>query len=178
MRESDGGDWIKVNDDDIFTNSYSIKDKLKPGKVYEFKVEATNEAGITSNSNMPTGQIVCPSDDKRKYPHNIQKSTMFLALIDIKLDTPKVEVKSGESVLVRWDLSGDLTSHPDIGFTVLYKSDQSPVWSKMPANETSLEINNLKPDLSYLFKVEAKLPDDTLLASQETQPILLTGLAF
>jgi hypothetical protein len=67
MREGDNGDWVKINEDEIFVPSFSIKGKLEPGKAYSFKVEATNEAGISSSSNVPTEPVICPSESKSKH---------------------------------------------------------------------------------------------------------------
>lgn len=67
MREGDSGDWVKVNEDEVFVPSFVIKGRLEPGKSYSFKIEATNEAGISSNSNVPTESIVCPSATKCRF---------------------------------------------------------------------------------------------------------------
>lgn len=64
MRKPGDENWVKVNDDEVFTTSYTIKGKLEPGQAYEFKIEATNEAGLTSNSNLPSNSVVCPSSVK------------------------------------------------------------------------------------------------------------------
>jgi hypothetical protein len=59
MREQ-GSQWTKVNKDMVFSNFFWINDQLKPGGNYEFKIEATNEAGLTSNSGVSSEPIAAP----------------------------------------------------------------------------------------------------------------------
>lgn len=157
MREGDTGDWIKVNEDEVFVPSFSIKDKLTPGKFYSFKIEATNEAGLSSNSNIPTESVRCPS------------------LADAKFNAPTVEIKSSNSVNVKWERPAELPPEESLNFNVLYKSDESSVWNKVPASELGTEIKDLKPGLSYVFRIEVELPDSTTLSSEKTLPVLLPG---
>lgn len=60
VRETGDTDWSRVNGEEVFTTTYRIRDTLKPGHSYEFKIEATNEAGISSNSNLASLPVLCP----------------------------------------------------------------------------------------------------------------------
>lgn len=47
----DGGAWMKLNDEMVFVRRYNVTG-LEVGPMYEFKVEASNEAGLQSNSDV------------------------------------------------------------------------------------------------------------------------------
>jgi hypothetical protein len=103
---------------------------------------------------------------------------MFLVQLEISFNAPTIDILSRESALVNWVVPNELANKEGVAFTVLYKSDQSPLWNKLAATNSSLQIDNLKPDLSYLFRVDATLPDGTVFSSEQTSPILLTGRNF
>ncbi|KAI6190036.1 hypothetical protein M3Y97_00073200 [Aphelenchoides bicaudatus] len=171
MREGDSGDWVKVNDDEVFVPSFSIKDRLEPGKSYSFKIEATNEAGISSDSNVPTESVLCPKS--KSILTRIFSYRIVSASVDI-FDAPTVEVTSPNSVNVKWDRPADLPADQKLKSVVFYKSEQSPVWNKLLTTDDELEISDLKPELAYIFRVETELPDSTTLSSGETSPVSLT----
>lgn len=50
------GDWERVNDEMVFTQHYIVPN-IEAGLSYEFKIEATNEAGLTSNSNISSEPV-------------------------------------------------------------------------------------------------------------------------
>ncbi|KAK6057427.1 hypothetical protein COOONC_05057 [Cooperia oncophora] len=56
VREN-GGEWMKMNSDLVFANRYVVED-LRPDISYEFKVEAVNEAGLTSSSNLASETLL------------------------------------------------------------------------------------------------------------------------
>jgi hypothetical protein len=92
-----------------------------------------------------------------------------------KLDAPAVEVKSPNSVNVKWERPAELSPDEKLKTTVFYKSEQSPVWNKLSTTGDEIEISELKPELAYIFRVETELPDSSILSSGETSPISLTG---
>lgn len=52
VRDTSGAQWQKLNEETVFTNSYFVDEQLQQGNTYEFKVEASNQAGLHSNSNL------------------------------------------------------------------------------------------------------------------------------
>lgn len=49
-KRENSGEWTKINDDLVFVPRFTVNG-LNAGSTYEFKYEATNEAGLKSNSN-------------------------------------------------------------------------------------------------------------------------------
>lgn len=53
----DNAEWVKLNEELLFTKRYSVTDLIH-GSSYEFKIEATNEAGLKSNSNVASESLM------------------------------------------------------------------------------------------------------------------------
>uniref|UniRef100_A0A915PMX8 Titin n=1 Tax=Setaria digitata TaxID=48799 RepID=A0A915PMX8_9BILA len=149
-------DWIKLNDELVFTEQFTVSN-IEPGPTYEFKIEATNEAGLTSESNVPSE------------PLTVSKTGgLFSEELPI-LNTPAVEVLNGDAVRVQWmevnSEKCDITS-----YVVKYKSEKSSVWSEKEVMHSPAEIVGLKEGLSYLFKVAPKSGPTVGEFSKETTP--------
>ncbi|VDO17564.1 unnamed protein product [Haemonchus placei] len=56
LREN-AGEWTKVNSELISGTLFSMED-LRQGVAFEFKVEAVNEAGLSSDSNLPSKPLI------------------------------------------------------------------------------------------------------------------------
>ncbi|EJW75441.1 hypothetical protein WUBG_13651, partial [Wuchereria bancrofti] len=80
----DKGEWMKVNDELIFTEQFTVSN-IEAGPTYEFKVEATNEAGLISKSDIVSEPLI-----------------IFKAAELPVLSSPTVEVVSGDAVSVKW----------------------------------------------------------------------------
>ena len=50
-------EWQKLNEETVFVTHYTAEDAIQAGKCYEFKVEASNHAGLRSNSNLVSEQL-------------------------------------------------------------------------------------------------------------------------
>lgn len=53
----DKGSWVKVNDEMVFTEQFTVSN-IEAGASYEFKIEATNEAGFTSKSDVISEPLI------------------------------------------------------------------------------------------------------------------------
>uniref|UniRef100_A0A158Q6S8 Fibronectin type-III domain-containing protein n=1 Tax=Elaeophora elaphi TaxID=1147741 RepID=A0A158Q6S8_9BILA len=148
----DGSDWVKVNDELVFTEQFVVSN-LESGPTYEFKMEATNEAGFTSESNIVSE------------PLKISKAAELPVL-----SPPKVEIVSNNAVRVQWievtDESCNVTS-----YVMKYKSENASVWSEKEIEHSPADITDLKEGLSYLFKVAPKIGPAIGEFSEETMPI-------
>ncbi|VBB25891.1 unnamed protein product, partial [Acanthocheilonema viteae] len=147
----DKGDWVKVNDEMIFTEQFTVSN-IEIGLTYEFKVEATNEAGLTSNS------------DIISEPFIISK-TAELPILSL----PTVEVV-GDAVRLQWtditDENCNVTS-----YVIMYKSENASFWSEKEVEHSPADITGLKEGLSYLFKVAPRSGPTIGEFSEETIPI-------
>lgn len=62
----DKGSWMKANDEMIFTEHYTVSN-IEIGPTYEFKVEATNEAGLTSKSDIISEPLIISKRSEYHY---------------------------------------------------------------------------------------------------------------
>ncbi|VDK28542.1 unnamed protein product, partial [Gongylonema pulchrum] len=145
--------WIKLNEELLFTRQFTVSN-IQPGPVYEFKIEATNEAGLTSSSNIPSEPLI------------ISAAAEELPVLAV----PMVEVVSSDTVRLQWTEVAvekcNVTS-----FVVKYKSEKGSVWSEKETEHSPLQIDGLKEGVSYLFKVAAKSGPTVGEFSEETVPI-------
>ncbi|KAK5972509.1 hypothetical protein GCK32_011364, partial [Trichostrongylus colubriformis] len=82
----DAGEWEKINDELIFATRLAVGDLLQ-GVTYEFKIEAVNEAGLSSNSAIPSEPLfITPIEP----PQTV-------------ISVPRITVTSADSVTVEWD---------------------------------------------------------------------------
>ncbi|VDK49856.1 unnamed protein product, partial [Cylicostephanus goldi] len=107
----EGGKWEKVNDKEIHDEHYAVKN-LQQGANYEFKVEAYNNEGQCSNSEVVSAPIRLPELDLPKTTPSI----------------PQITVTGPDSVTVDWKTPEDELSP---SFTVAYKSEGSSVWTEL-----------------------------------------------
>ncbi|VDO31040.1 unnamed protein product, partial [Onchocerca flexuosa] len=148
----DKSDWIKINDELIFTEHFTVPN-IEVGPTYEFKIEATNEAGFTSQSNIPSD------------PLTISKTAELPVL-----SLPTVEVISEDAVRVQWNEITDENCNVT-SYLIRYKSEQASLWSEKEINHSPAEIIGLKEGLSYLFKIAPKSGPTVGEFSEETIPI-------
>ncbi|CAG9530817.1 unnamed protein product, partial [Cercopithifilaria johnstoni] len=152
----DKGDWVKVNDEMIFTEQFTVSN-IETGPTYEFKVEATNEAGLTSKSDVISEPLVI-----------IKAAELPI------LSLPTVELVSGDTVRVQWidvmEESCNVTS-----YVIMYKSENASLWSEKEIERSPADINGLKEGLSYLFKVAPKSGPTIGEFSEETIPIRIVA---
>uniref|UniRef100_A0A1I7VXR7 non-specific serine/threonine protein kinase n=1 Tax=Loa loa TaxID=7209 RepID=A0A1I7VXR7_LOALO len=145
-------DWMKVNDELIFTEQFTVSN-IEAGLTYEFKVEATNEAGLTSKSDVISEPLI------------ISKAAELPILI-----APTVEVVSGDAVRVQWievtSENWNVTS-----YVIMYKSENSSLWLEKEIEHSPADITGLREELSYLFKVAPKSGPTIGEFSEETTPI-------
>uniref|UniRef100_A0A1I7V4L9 C2 domain-containing protein n=1 Tax=Caenorhabditis tropicalis TaxID=1561998 RepID=A0A1I7V4L9_9PELO len=154
-KRENGGEWQKMNGDElVFTESFNVR-ALSSGKEYEFKVEACNEAGLRSNSNVVS-----------------KKLTVEGLVPETILDVPIVRVLDNDKVEVTWDSDGEKE------FVVQYKSDGSSIWASVDVGEpTGAEakcvIDGLREGIPYVFRVAARNQHGTGEYSEPTIPIVV-----
>jgi hypothetical protein len=158
MRE-EGGQWVKANKDMIFSNFFWINDLLKPGSSYQFKVEATNEAGLTSNSGVPSETVHTP---------------MSFDVPSADLPIPEVKVSSLDSATVSWQPPVEYQNN-NISYTVLYKSEGNAFWNEIKTKKTTLQIDDLKEGVAYVFKVVPENEAGQGKESAETEPTVISA---
>ncbi|VDO68304.1 unnamed protein product [Haemonchus placei] len=154
IREN-GGEWIKMNDELVFANRYVVGD-LHSEIRYEFKVEAVNEAGLKSNSNLASEPLMI-------------KQT--LGCPTAILNIPRATITDENSVFVEWDEWEEETSSM---YTVAYKSEGSSIWSEIDCSTNTCSVAELKEGVSYVFKVALRNEGGIGVFSDETEPIKVT----
>ncbi|VDK68030.1 unnamed protein product, partial [Onchocerca ochengi] len=152
----DKSDWIKINDELVFTEHFTVPN-IETGPTYEFKVEATNEAGFTSQSNILSE------------PLTISKAAELPVL-----SLPTVEVINEDAVRVQWNEITDENCNVT-SYVIMYKSEQASLWSEKEINHSPAEIIDLKEGLSYLFKIAPKSGPTIGEFSEETIPIRMAA---
>ncbi|NP_001368673.1 Titin homolog [Caenorhabditis elegans] len=156
-RENEG-EWQKMNGEElVFTESFNVR-ALSSGKEYEFKIEACNEAGLRSNSNVVS-----------------KKLTVEGLVPEIILDMPMVKVLDNDKVEVTWKSDGEKE------FVVQYKSDGSSIWASVdiggPRSESAATskciIDGLREGIPYVFRVAARNQHGTGEFSEPTIPVVV-----
>ncbi|PIO73035.1 immunoglobulin I-set domain protein [Teladorsagia circumcincta] len=152
----DAGEWQKVNSELVFATRFTVGNLLQ-GVAYEFKVEAVNEAGLASSSNVASEPLLITPIAER--PTTI-------------LSVPRITITSADSVTVEWDVPENLMP---ADFTVAYKSEGSSVWCEVNCSASFCRIAGLKEDVSYVFKVAVRNEGGVGTFSQQTEPIKITA---
>ncbi|KAK5976322.1 hypothetical protein GCK32_009204, partial [Trichostrongylus colubriformis] len=153
----DAGEWEKINDELIFATRLAVGDLLQ-GVTYEFKIEAVNEAGLSSNSAIPSEPLfITPIEP----PQTV-------------ISVPRITVTSADSVTVEWDAPEGSSSAE---YIVAYKSESSPVWSEVSCSANFCRIAGLKEDVFYVFKVALRNESGVGFFSEPTEPIKITANA-
>ncbi|VDL74388.1 unnamed protein product [Nippostrongylus brasiliensis] len=135
---------VKMNDELVFTERYTVGNLL-PEISYVFKVEAINEAGMKSNSNVVSDVLfIAPK---------IGRPTTVPAV-------PRITITGEDSVTVEWDTYDD--DEPSAEYTVAYKSEGSLIWTEVNCVSNSCTLDGLKEGVAYVFKLalrnEASVP--------------------
>ncbi|KAI6223322.1 hypothetical protein M3Y95_00877500 [Aphelenchoides besseyi] len=159
MRE-EGGDWHKANSEPCFATNFWIHDQLKPGSTYQFKVEASNEAGLTSNSNVASESVHVPKS---------------FDVPNIDLPTPNVKVSSMDTAEISWQPPSEYQTNEDIKYTVYYKSEGNAVWNEITTKKTNVQIEDLKEGVAYVFKVAAQNEAGIGRSTTETEPTIISA---
>ncbi|KAI6186493.1 hypothetical protein M3Y98_00138600 [Aphelenchoides besseyi] len=151
--QEDDGKPMKVNTEDVFCTKFAVKDRIKPGHSYAFKIEARNEAGLVSQSDIFTEPRFCST--KTEYSDSVLPAPVVLLT---KIDSVSVQA---------------LDLPETVEYTVFFKSESNNKWEQLTTNEAAIVIPNLKHGLSYTFKIEAKTADGMIHRSEETDLILI-----
>ncbi|KAK5977936.1 Fibronectin type III domain protein, partial [Trichostrongylus colubriformis] len=154
LREN-GGEWTKISDELVFANRYVVGN-LHPDVSYEFKVEAVNEAGLTSSSNVSSETLLITS--------TLDRPTATL-------DVPRIAILAENSANVEWDEYKDELSTE---YTVAYKSEGSSIWTEINTSSNFCSIADLKEGVSYVFKVALRNQGGIGEYSDETEPVKVT----
>ncbi|KAI6230230.1 Twitchin [Aphelenchoides fujianensis] len=155
MRE-DGGECVKLNEDEVFCTKFAIRRLIKAGHSYAFKIEARNEAGLESCSDLFTEARQCPAAPN--YSLTI-------------LPPPIVSLVDEQQALVKVQELPEAVEST----TVFFRNADGDSWNKRTADGAEVTVPDLKEELSYVFKVEARTADGLLHKSEETEPILIGG---
>lgn len=169
--------WKKLNEEPVFTNAYHVDDVLTPGQLYEFKVEAFNEAGLRSNSDVSSKALVTPKAYGKFF-----KTYLFLFCF---LDTPNmdgielnVKLTALDAVNITWNSAQELKDNRDISYVIYYKSEGNAIWNEVHTAETSVMIEDLKEGINYVFKAAAENEFGMGNPTKETEPLKVAGNAF
>ncbi|ETN72288.1 hypothetical protein NECAME_13905 [Necator americanus] len=149
-KKEDNGGWIKMNDEFLFQERFKVLDLL-PNINYVFKIEAHNEAGFCSASNVESEPLLISPILGSGRPTSI-------------LPIPRITITGEDSVTVEWDVDDD---EPSTEFIVSYKSESSSV----QCHNNSCTIEGLKEGVSYVFKVAPRNEVGVGNFSEESQPI-------
>ncbi|VDN06565.1 unnamed protein product, partial [Thelazia callipaeda] len=149
----DNSEWMKLNEELIFIRQYTVTN-IEAGPCYTFKIEATNEAGLTSDCSVSSEPIT------------IAKAVANLPVLNL----PTIEVISGNAVLVHWT-EAESDECNIISYVVQYKSEKSTFWTAKEIEHPPVEIGDLKEGVSYVFKIAPKFGSETGEFSEETIPI-------
>ncbi|CAD6186687.1 unnamed protein product [Caenorhabditis auriculariae] len=148
FQKEDNGDWHKLNTDDlVFVEKYHVKG-LNSGVDYQFKVEAINEAGIRSSSNVPSETYSIHGNPP-----------------EVVLEVPSVKVLDSDKVQVTWNAEGN------DDFVIQYKSDGSSIWANVESATAECVIDGLREGISYVFRVAARNVFGTGEYSDESVPM-------
>ncbi|KAI1719915.1 immunoglobulin i-set domain-containing protein [Ditylenchus destructor] len=161
VRDTSGAQWQKLNEETVFTNSYFVDEQLQQGNTYEFKVEASNQAGLHSNSNMVSAPLTVSSTSARP---------------GRKLPAPSIMITSTDTVAVSWQEQSAEEGGRDVSYIVHYKSEGATVWNGLTAKHSPLAIDGLKEGVSYVFKVAPQNQAGIGEFSEESEPVKVSPL--
>uniref|UniRef100_A0A0K0FDM9 MSP domain-containing protein n=1 Tax=Strongyloides venezuelensis TaxID=75913 RepID=A0A0K0FDM9_STRVS len=157
-------EWSKINTSPIFMCNYTVKglkysddDNLVS---YKFKVEATNTAGYTSNSNLSSDIITM--NKKVSKPKKI-------------INIPKITITSCDSVTVDWICCEPPEDCPS--YNIYFKNDDSgtDTWKSVKTQSPPVAINDLKEGISYVFKVCGENDEGEGECSETSKPIKMVS---
>uniref|UniRef100_A0A0N5C350 INCENP_ARK-bind domain-containing protein n=1 Tax=Strongyloides papillosus TaxID=174720 RepID=A0A0N5C350_STREA len=138
-------EWSKINSSPIFMCNYTVKglkysddDNLVN---YKFKVEATNAAGYTSNSDLASETITM--NKKVSRPKKIT-------------NIPKITITNCDSVTVDW-----ICCEPPEDYT----------WKSVKTPSPPVAISDLKEGISYVFKVCGENNEGEGECSETSEPV-------
>uniref|UniRef100_A0A1I7SFQ9 Ig-like domain-containing protein n=1 Tax=Bursaphelenchus xylophilus TaxID=6326 RepID=A0A1I7SFQ9_BURXY len=159
MRE-DSGKWTKVNLDPVFTNAFHVENLLKPGVSYEFKVEATNEAGLRSVTEVSSSPVKAPKIHDIPTMEGVDLNVTLTAL---------------DAVTVNWVPLLEHSEDKFVSYIVYYKSENSIIWNEIHTKETNVFVGDLKEGVSYIFKVAAENELGVGPPTAETTPVKVSA---
>ncbi|VDK54731.1 unnamed protein product [Cylicostephanus goldi] len=144
-----------MNEELLFKEQFTVTD-LRPNVSYVFKVEAHNEAGFISASNVESEPL---------------RIKAALDLPTTIISPPRVIPTGLESVTVTWDVDESIAYSE---YVVSYKSESSSVWTEVKCQTNTCTINELKEGVSYVFKVAPANEQGAGTFSEETHPVKVT----
>uniref|UniRef100_A0A914ZQD0 Titin n=1 Tax=Parascaris univalens TaxID=6257 RepID=A0A914ZQD0_PARUN len=150
----DRGDWVKLNDEVVFVRRYNVTG-LEAGPLYEFKVEAYNEAGLQSNSDVVSETLTLSATYGRPSK---------------QLSLPRILITGPDSVSVEWN-EPEFDEENVTSYTIRYRSEGSSVWSQTESEHSPHSIVGLKEGVAYIFKIAPVNAVGLGEFSEETQPI-------
>lgn len=155
-KRENSGEWTKINDDLVFVPRFTVNG-LNAGSTYEFKYEATNEAGLKSNSNVASEKLSMSSMlNKLRRP-------------EVVLDMPGVSIAGTDRVSVEW--KPPKQSIPDSSYVVQYRSEGSSYWTDVESQTNKCTISGLKEGVAYVFRVAVKNSAGVGDFSEQTNPL-------
>ncbi|VDM43005.1 unnamed protein product, partial [Toxocara canis] len=149
---------VDITDKTVFVRRYAITD-LEVGPTYEFKVEAYNEAGLQSDSNVASETL-----------------TLSAALLRPKkqVNVPRIVITGPDSVSVDWD-EPDVDEDGITSYTIHYRSEGSSLWSEVECEHPPKNIDSLREGVAYIFKIAPVNAVGVGEFSEETSPVLVVG---
>ncbi|KHJ84766.1 fibronectin type III domain protein, partial [Oesophagostomum dentatum] len=140
-----------VNREPTHAERFAVKN-LQQGIGYEFKVEAYNEDGVRSTSEVITIPLLIP----------------VLDLPRITPSIPRITVTGPDSVTIDWTTP---EYEPSPSFTVAYKSESSDIWEEVHCDTNFCKIDGLKEEVSYVFKVAIRNEHGVGNFSETSRPV-------
>jgi hypothetical protein len=131
---ADGWDWVQIATARRNATSYSVNN-LSPNATYYFKIQAFNGRGIAET--------------------NWKSATTATAALPTSPEPLSLTVKSSTRIDLRWS-----NSRNEDGYKICQWKDTANGWDWVQIatarrNATSYSVNNLSPNSTYYFKVQA-----------------------
>lgn len=86
-----------------------------------------------------------------------------------------VTLTSVDTVSISWEPPAVHKDDADVSYIVYYKSEGSAIWNEVHTKQTSLEIDELKEGVSYVFKVAAENEAGLGFSTATTEPLKMSG---
>lgn len=150
-----------MNDETVFTNNYFVPENcLLIGKTYEFKVEASNHAGLQSNSNLISKALKITEISNDLPEKILLKDIMIMGNDSVSLDFVPL----------------DGNKENNISYIIAYKSENLSYWNELIVQQLPpIIINDLKENVFYVFKVAVQNSDGIGEFSDESYPVKIGG---